>query len=326
MKFLGSLFVFAIISACAVFGAPTPDINQYDDTFHYWISTDNKKATIMGVNNKYANTVVVKPYITVQGERYYIHQIGAGAFSNTYVQNIVINSDVQSMHFSPNAFINASYIRTIELKTEKVTSDVSAFDGCGNYLGFSGVGTASLANDLAKQLLERWGLPVNKDYTNLSDYERNKALFELAKKVKNFSYATNIAYPDNVAVVLALKTGGSNGIARAFRILALNMGFKYNDVNVGGDGGYYSWNLVHTDIGNGKKWYNLDIIHTTFPSYYTASVFKTDSAQSSITNVSPSNWIIYINQYNFLGEQTYSPNTEKFYDWLVRNRQGVRAN
>jgi len=321
MKFLGSLITFTLLSICTVFSIP---VNVYDGTFHYWIS-DDMRATVMGVIDKNVLQVTIKPYVWYNNQRCYVHQIGAAAFSNTAVQSIIINSNVQSMHFSPNAFYNAKNIRTIELYTQKVTGEPSAFDNCGTNLGFIGVGTTSLINDLAKKILQSWNLPVNKDYTNVSDYQKMRALFDLAKKVKeNFSYNTKIAYPDNTAVVLALKIGGTNGISRAFRILALNMGFQYNDVHVGGDGGYYSWNLVHINKGNGKKWYNLDIVHTDFSSY-TTRVFKTDSTQSSVTSVKPSKWIIFINQYNFNGEQVYNPITENFTNWLIRNRQGVRA-
>jgi len=336
MKFLGSLFTFAVVGICSVFARP--DINQQDGTFKYWISDTSMKATIMGLVDKSRTSATVNQYITVEGQRYYVYQVGAGAFSGSSLQNLYVNSNVESMNFSPNAFQGASNIRTIYLNNNKVTADVGAFDGCGPYLGFSGKGTESLINDYAKKLLSSWGLPVNKDYTNLSDATRMRALHKLARIVKE-KFGTNdkIAYPSNVAVTLAIKTGNTLGIARAFRVLALNMGFKYNDVHVGTDNAYYSWNYVYVNKGNGKKWYNLDIINSDIPSSYTPNIFVTKAAQKNVLtkaygsiaefvsdNLNPDNWRIFINQYGFNGE-SISETSEKFYDWLVRNRAGVTA-
>jgi len=341
MKFFGSLFILGLISLCTVSAKPYTnkdgnDINQKDDTFRYWISDTDKKATITGVIDPSQTKVVVKAYLTVKGERYYVNQIGSGAFSNTEVQTIVVNDDVEQLNFSYNSFFNAKRMRTIELYNEKVTADVDAFADCGPNLGFKGRGTASLANDLAKKLLTRWNIKINKDFTNVSNDVIIDALYNLAKNVKNnFTYSTSIAYPDNAAVVLGLRTGGTNGIARAFRILALNMGFQYNDVHVGGDNKYYSWNLVHVNTGRGKKWYNLDVTHTDFDDNQKKRIFRDNNTQIGYlkryygvyenSKFNSDEWIIYINQYNFQGEQSYGSNTENFTNWLVRNRKGVRA-
>jgi len=345
MKFLGSLFTFALLGISTVFAEP--EINQYDDTFHYWISTTNKKATIMGVNNKYNTDVTIKPYITVEGQRYYVNQIGAGAFSNTEVQSITVGNDVQSLNFSYNSLFNANRIRSIKLNTEKVTADFGAFTNISKLVGFEGVGARSLANDMAKKLLQNWGLPIGKDYTNVSSYEFNSALYTLAYYVKkNFYVDDKIAYADNAVTVLALNGGNTNGIARAYRILAKAMGFQYNDVHVGNDTGYYSWNYVYiVKDGNYKKWYNLDIVNTEFSSLnYNPNVFRTLEQQKSVLKqkygnggdryLNTDNWIIYNNEYNYPGEfifvngQKYyydSPRTETFYGWCARNRSGARA-
>jgi len=337
MKFLGSLITFAFIGVCSVFARPA--INQQDDTFRYWISDTDKKATIMGIIDKTATSATVNAYITVEGERYYVKQVGAAAFSGSALRDLYVNSNVEIMNFSPNAFQGASNLRTITLNNNKVSADIGAFDGCGPNLGFSGRGTESLINDYARKLLSNWGLPVGKDYTNLDEETRMKALHKLARVVKtNFGINDKIAYPSNVAVTLALKTGNTLGIARAFRILALNMGFQYNEVHVGTDNARYSWNYVYVNKDkSGKKWYNLDIVNRSVPSSYNANIFVTKDAQKSTltsaygssaqyytTNLNPDNWYIYINQYGFNGE-SIPASTEKFYDWLVRNRAGVTA-
>jgi len=342
MKLLGSLFTLAVLGISTVFCAPTPDINQYDDTFHYWISDTNKKATIMGINNKVAKTATVKPYIIVEGERYYVYQIGAAAFTNSNLETLIINDKdayandqfVESINISHNALRGATKLKNIELNTDKVTADLYAFDGVSTNINFSGKGVPSLVNDYAKKLLESWGIDTGVDYTNASDTDVMKALHKLARAVKtNFGVNDKIAYPSNVAVVLALKTGSTNGIARAYRILARNMGFQYNDVHVGGDNGYYSWNYVYINKGNGKKWYNLDIINTSISSRYTSSIFKTNTQQKNVIEnkyggntsyANPDNWVIYINEYNYPGENSYTI-SENFTNWLIRNRQGVRA-
>jgi len=337
MKFLGSLFTL-VLSTCAVFVASKPDINQTDGMFNYWISTDTRTATVMGLRDKYANYVTLNPYVTVEGKKYYVNQIGAGAFSSSNLQGVIVNSNIKSLNISPNAFNGASNIRSIELNTENVTADFSAFDGIGTLVGFQGVGTPSLANSLAKQLLQSWNLPVGKDYTKVSDEEFKRALYSLAYKVKkNFTINDKIAYSSNVASVLALKSGSYNGIARAYRILAKNMGFQYHDVHVGGDGGRYSWNYVYiVKDDEHKRWFNVDIFHYSFrSSKYDANLFRTKEQQKGAikSTVDPSNWIIYLNEYNYPNEYIlvngekwyYNPSTQDFYGWCVINRSGAQA-
>jgi len=333
MKFLGSLITFAFIGVCSVFARPA--INQQDDTFRYWISDTDKKATIMGIIDKTATSATVNAYITVEGERYYVKQVGAAAFSGSALRDLYVNSNVEIMNFSPNAFQGASNLRTITLNNNKVSADIGAFDGCGPNLGFSGRGTESLINDYAKKLLAGWGLPVNKDYTNISDFNRKQALYQLAKVVHdNFNINDKIAYPSNVASVLALKQGNYLGIARAFRILALNMGFQYNDVHVGGDGYRFYWNYVYVNLNGSKRWYNVDILHSNFPESYSSKIFANTRKQKSVLeeaysgshDVNPDEWIIFNNQYGYSGEKKYTPEVENFDDWLIRNRAGVRDN
>jgi len=345
MKFLGSLFTFAVLGICSVFAEP--DINQHVGNLHYWISTTTMKATVMGVKTSGVYEVTIPSYITVEGRRYYINQIGPGAFSNSDVQRINVPSDVQSLNISYNAFFDAKNIRNIKLDTEKVTADNGAFTNIGTLVGFEGVGARSLANDMAKKLLQSWGLPVGKDFTNVSSNEFNRALYTLAYYVKkNFGVYDKIAYKDNAVSVLAIGAGGSNGIARVYRILAKNMGFQYNDVHVGSDTGYYSWNYVYINkTGTYKQWYNLDIVNTNFPStQYNSSVFRTKAQQRSVLRskygsgaeqyLNTDNWIIFNNEYNYPGEFIYvqgqkyyfdSPRTETFYGWCVRNRSGAIA-
>ncbi|ORX40402.1 hypothetical protein BCR36DRAFT_588167 [Piromyces finnis] len=337
---LFSLFSFALLSVSAVLSIP---INFSDGVFRYWLSDDNMKATITGVVNEKRTSFSVNPYVVYNGKRYYVNQIGTAAFSHSDARTIVVNEKdaytndrfIESINISPSAFYNAKNLRSLQLDTDKVTADAGAFDGLNTYINFSGKGVPNLVNDYAKKLLNQWNLPIGKDYTNATPYDFNKDLFNLAVKVKeNFGVNDKVAYKDNVAVVLALKSGSTNGIARAFRILARNMGYQYNDVHVGGDNGYYSWNYVYTRFNTktNKKWYNVDIINTSFSknsSYRT--IYKTSDEQSKVIESKyssgtkypdPRNWIIYINEYNYSGE-TYA--TENFYSWLVRNRAGVQA-
>lgn len=325
-----------------VVAAPAP-INYNDGTFNYWLSDTDKKATVMGVDPKFkdAYELTLNPWVTYNGQRYYVKQIGAGAFSNTQVVDLIVPSDIEIMNFSSRAFFNAQYIRTIDLRNQKVSADIGAFENCGRNLSFIGKGVESLVDSYSKNLLKQWGLPVNKDYTNLPDIDRMKDLYTLARKVsENISYYSNTGNPSNTAVVMVFGKGDSNGIARVYRNLAINMGIPINDVQVGGDGQYFSWNYVYVL----RKWYNVDIIHYKFGKYstYESSLFTTDRNQrevirkgygySSVDDVKPiKKWIIYINRYNYYDEWKYNypyrqgSNTEIFEDWLIRNRQGVRA-
>jgi len=260
MKGLLSLITFVLLSVYAVVGEP--DINQVDDTFRYWISTTTMTATIMGLKNLTAEKVVVTPYITVEGQNYYVNQLGAGALSNSAVHTLVVGNDIRSFKFGYNSLYNANKLRNVILKTQNVTADSGAFNNLSLFINFEGIGCRSLANDMSRKILESWGLPTGKNYRNVSADEFNRDLYTLAYYVKsNFYQYDKIASPENVVCVLALKVGNTNGIARAYRILARNMGFEFNDVHVGGDSGYYSWNYVYIQKdGNTKQWYNLDNI------------------------------------------------------------------
>lgn len=339
---LASLALLFVINVWMVLAAPAP-INYSDGKFNYWLSDTNKKATIMGVDNKFKNEyeLTLNPWVTYNGQRYYVNQIGAGAFSNTGVVDLIVPTDVEIINFSYRAFNDAKNIRTIDLRNEKVTADIDAFINSGRNLSFIGKGCESLVNSYAKNLLKLWNLPVNKDYTNLEDIKRMRDLYTLARKVKEYvTYYSNTGNPSNTAVVMVFGKGDSNGIARVYRNLAINMGIPINDVQVGGDNQYFSWNYVYVL----KKWYNVDIIHYNFGKYstYESDLFTNDSKQreviqkaygySSVDDVTPiKKWIIFTNRYNYFDEWKYNypykqvSTTEVFEDWLIRNRQGVRA-
>jgi len=348
MKSFVCLLTFVLLSVNAVFGAPKFNINQYDDLFHYWISNTTMTATIMGVKNLTTTKVTLNPYITVDGKNYYVNQIGAGAFSNSDVETIIVGNNIRSLKFGYNSFYNAKKIKTIILKTPNVIADDGAFNNLSIRVNFEGIGCRSLANDVSRKLLQKWKLPVGKNYKNVSTKEFNKDLYTLAYYVNmNFFVYKRIAYPDNAVTVLTLKGGNANGIARAYRILARNMGFEYNDVHVGGDeAGQFSWNYVYiVKDGTNKMWYNLDVLNTEFPSIdYNPNVFRTLEQQKSVLQrkygskdseyLDTDNWIIYNNEYNYPGEfifiedQMYyfdSPRTETFNEWCTRNKSGARA-
>ncbi|ORX40403.1 hypothetical protein BCR36DRAFT_588169 [Piromyces finnis] len=333
---LFSLLSFALLSVSAVFSAPAYDF--CDIAFCY--SLKNNKATLVSVRDKNMDQYSIGPYAQSRNGsyKYVLEKIGSNAFDGSMVRSITINHDDQ-ITFASKCFENAPYLKDIILNVGHVFADVDAFDGLTKYATFSGKGVPSLVEDYSKKLLQKWNLPVGKDYTNVSAYTFNKDLFKLAVKVKeNFSHYDKVAAKDNVAVVLALKSGGNTGIARAFRMLARTMGYKYNDVHVGGDNGYYNWNYVYTrlDDNSNKKWYNVDILNTNFNKNSSVnSIFRTKYSQrmfiaSKFGNDSPyanvDNWIIYVNEYGYYGEKLYSDQiTENFYSWLVRNRAGVQA-
>lgn len=340
MKVLGSLFTFALLGVSAVFGQSNI---AYGDTFIYQVSNSDKKATLVGLNGneKFLSDANLRPTVMSGGITYNVNQIGSNAFANTGVEVIFVNNDIQSLHFANNALSNAKKLRSVRLNVEKVTADEGAFNNLSPLVDFEGVGARSLAIDISKKLLKSWNLPIGQDFTAVSTYEFKKNLLTLAYNVKrNFKVDNNVANPNNAVNVLALKAGSSNGIARAYRILALTMGYQYNDVHVGGDGGDHSWNYVFITMnGSPRTWYNLDIVNTDITNKYDVSFFRTKEQQKNVLQqkygysqyLNTDNWIIFRNEYNYPGEffisegQKYYydiPRTSDFYSWCVTSRSG----
>eukprot|EP00833_Pecoramyces_ruminatium_P005722 jgi/Orpsp1_1/1179754/evm.model.c7180000070661.1 len=341
MKFLtlALLAVFNIWMVCA-----RPDysdiVNQTDGKFNYWVSWDTLTATVMGVKPAYANTntLTLNPTLKVQGKTFTITQIGAAAFSNNNVKNLIVPSSIKKINISPRAFFN-SYIESIDFRCKEVTLDGDlSFEGCNKHALFKGDGVPSLVTNYAKYLLKQWNLPVDyqgyTDQKDSGDYKRVRDLYTLAKNLKTFiEYNEGIAHGDSAASALVLRAANSEGIARAFNVMARVMGVPPYHTEVGFDGKYYRWNYVKVIKDESyREWYNVDIVHYNFGNAkYSRSLFKSVSAQknilknaynlSSTNELDFNNWKIYDNVYNYPGEWTFSgPFVSELYSWLVRNR------
>ncbi|ORX76362.1 hypothetical protein BCR32DRAFT_248807 [Anaeromyces robustus] len=340
MKLINIAYII-VLNIWMVYARPdyADEINKSDGKFHYWVSYETKTATIMGVEPKYANsnTLYVEPVLNVNGKVFTVNQIGAAAFSNNNVKNLIIPERVKKINISPNAFFN-SYIETINFRCKEVTvTNELAFDGCNKHVHFKGNGVQSLVDNYSKYLLQKWGLPVNyQKYTDNSDPNDSKRLhdlYTLAKKLKeHVTYMESAAHSDTAASALLLKAGNSEGIARAFRTMSITMGILSHETYVGFDAKYYRWNYVKVKRDNQYRyWYNIDIVHSTYGSSYNKNVFRKVGEQKAILkkayNLSSdkeldfNNWQIYENRYNYPEEWTYNtPYIYQLYSWMVRNR------
>jgi len=320
MKFFGSFIVLALINLVTVFAGPPPNVYKKDSTFEYWLSSGN--AYIMDVVNSGLSSVTIPPYVTFDGVRYPVTQL-LNVYTNTNnLKTITVNNNFDhDFTFSNFGLQKVKSLRNIVVNSKRVKAIDDAFAGLSDNLNIYGSGVSNMMASYAKS----WLFYHNIDSIVLNSttplYKRQNKLYEVARAVaREFSYYSNIAYPNNGAVTLALKKGGSLGIARAFRILAMAAGFDYNDIHVISDNKYYSWNTVKFD----NRWYNYDILYNPNMTYDDAT-FNTRVLKpkyGSLTNTS--NWIIYIGQYGYSGE---SPSgSENFTNWLIRNRLGFRTN
>jgi len=81
-----------------------------------------------------------------------------------------------------------------------------------------------------------------------------KDLFTLAKQIqRTFGLYDKVAYPDNAANVAFIGSGSRDGFARLYRIIAIVMGFKDDQILVGCDNIHYCWNYVKVDVYEGQR-------------------------------------------------------------------------
>ncbi|ORX80233.1 hypothetical protein BCR32DRAFT_268966 [Anaeromyces robustus] len=259
-----NLILLALVNVWIAFALPA---STYEDsTFSYELSTSNKRAVITKVIDKKATAVTIPPFVTVEGQKYFVTEVDKQFLGNTNVQILHVSSDFNIypnivLNFRNFAFLGAYNLRTINLKGNKITA--SAFNGLyglsDNVLIY-GDGTQYLIQDVCFKLLKSWKLPTLKDYTILPVDDMKKDLFTLAKRVKeNYEIDSNVMHDDNAAVVFALGRGSRIGIGRVYRNLALYMGVEYHRVQVIADKkSHYAWNFVSTPLNNGT-WYFVDI-------------------------------------------------------------------
>jgi len=331
MKFLGSFILLAILNIVSVFAGPQPPIYTSDGVFEYYINSDI--AHIIRVHNLYAKELVVTPYAYYNGKRYNVHDISSG-LTGSRVEKITIHESIQhEFSLGGSIFNEAKYLKTIQVDAPNVYFYDPKYNGIKRNVVLQGKGVEKMALRFAKNFLkEEYNINTRSYSYSTSDYQRMQHLYELGRDIKpDFSYNTNVSNADSGIHTLIYKSGSTLGIARAFRILALAMGFGVNDVCVAGDNRYFSWNIINLH----HTWVHYDIVHTKFRTGQgDVSVFYNDDdfisrvltpAYGSSNGINKNNFVVYLANYGYPGEVSGST-TKNYLQWLADYRKNIRSN
>jgi len=328
MKFIGTSILLVILNFCLVFAAPY--YKQQDEKFNFWITTDYK-ASIVGLRNTNLDDIVIPPYFVVDDKRYVVNEISSYAFYNTKIRSVKIGSNINNIEIQNYAFSKCSALKTFTIDSPKVTVGTRAFENSNPDMVIKGSGVPSFVKSFCTNLVKIWGFKVNKDYTNLTQYERKKDLFTLAKELNKYVTFSGNADQGNAAVALALRHASWGGIARAYYQLALAIGIKDTEVLIGGDYNVSAWNYVKVD----GKWYNVDVARFDFNTYksYTNTFFYTKVTFGQFLNAkqptgkfneAPARWVVCRDVIHYQGEPPY--NDVIYLDNYLRNfNLGSRA-
>ncbi|ORX57950.1 hypothetical protein BCR36DRAFT_580499 [Piromyces finnis] len=323
MKFLGTTILFALINLCLVYARAT-DKNQSNEFFYFWITGNTKKATIVGLSDKSLVNINIPQYFVVDGERYYVDEIGYSAFTKSKLQTVTISGDIEKITISAFAFSECQSLKTVTINTPKVSVNTMAFNNANPDVVIKGSGVPAFVKSFSENLVKEWGFTVNKDYVNLTQTERKKDLFKLANKLNSYITFSGNADQGNAAVALAVRHASWGGISRAYYNLAIAIGIKSNEVLIGGDAAVSAWNYVKVD----NKWYNVDVSRFDFKTYssYSNVFFYTKSGFSSFLdrnqpsgkyNHSPARWVVVNDLIHYQGEPAYNGVT--YFDNYLRN-------
>ncbi|OUM57409.1 hypothetical protein PIROE2DRAFT_17623 [Piromyces sp. E2] len=330
MKFLGTAILLALINFCLVFARPN-DKQQSNEFFYFWITGASHKATIVGLSDKSLVDITVPQYFVVDGERYYVDEIGYSAFSGSKIKSITIGSNIEKITLSGFSFAECKELKTFTIDSPKVFVNTMAFHKANPNMVIKGSGVPAFVKSLGEGIAKGWGFKINKDYTNLTQTERKRDLFNLAKNLNNHVTFDGNTDQGNAAVALALRHASWGGISRAYYQLALIIGIKDTEVLIGGDAAVSAWNYVKVD----GKWYNVDVSRFNFNTYKTYSnvFFYTKSGFSKFLNTeqpsgkynnTPSRWVVVKDLIHYQGEANYH-GTTNFDSYLRINDLGTRT-
>jgi hypothetical protein len=329
MKFFGSALILTIINFCLINARPN-DYRQQDDKFYFWLDNEHK-ATIKGLSDRSIKDVVIPQYFVVDGERWYVNSIGHAAFSGYDITSVTIPDTIESITFDTYAFEDCKKLKTLTINAGKVPKvALRAFYKTNVDIVIKGSAVPAFTEALAKSVLSDFGLSVNKDYTNVSQYNRKKDLFTLGKKLNRYITFDGNADQGNAAVALAVGHASWGGVSRAYYQLARAMGIKATEVLIGGDAAVSAWNYVKVD----GKWYNVDVSRYEFKNdSYNNAFFKSKSQFSTFLNEKqpsgkynnkPSYWVVVRDLIHYQGESYYH-GTTYFDSYLSQNNLGSRA-
>lgn len=334
MKCISSVILLAL-SVVTVFGRK--QIGTHNNGYTYELYDDNR-ATLVTTYYNSLNEFSIPAYVSVKGKFYTVSEIKEDALYGKDVKKITIDGDNPGLFIKKNAFRGVRGLKEFYINSKQVDVEVGSFNGVGNYVQFQGAGIQDTVERYALKLLKKWSLPIGKNYEYVDEYDRMGDLFLLAKNMqRSFGLYDKVAYPDNAANVAFIGAGSRDGFARLYRIFAMVMGFKDDQVLVGCDNIHYCWNYVKVNVNEGERTWHvlnaLDTIEDMFLMKVNSFQDEKDFIENTLKpfygeyyTLKPHEFIIHNDRYNYPGESKYNYlNNEKFDSWLSKNNAGKRT-
>lgn len=267
-------------------------------------------------------------------------EILSSAFENTGLTSITIPNGVTSI--GPYAFSNCTKLKTVNFKAGatgapglklcgysfmndtalssvtfsrmKMTTVLTAFNGCGANFKSYGAGQVDYVRDISKQLLSQWGLSWKSSFNEAQQKQFFTMLQNhLTSYVKRGSFVEQ-AQEGCTATVLSVRMGTCGGFARAYYNLCLEAGVPAERVLFAGDQHCHAWNYVKC----GNSWYNIDASNNIGlcgnAGFISAMGFNT-----SVTAHDPANWIAGVNEYIGSTDNGYVKSETRKFDYILNN-------
>jgi len=303
---------------------------KINNKLFYFQVTPSNKATIVGLADKSIANVYIPQYLVVDGEKYYVNEIGHTAFCGSSIKSVTIGSDIESIDIDAFAFSECWKLETFTINAQKVNVDIDALYDTNANMVIKGRSVPAFVESVSKKLVLSFGLEVNKDYTKHSEMDRKRDLFILAKKLNEYITFSGNRDQGNAAVALTIRCASWGGISRAYYNLAIAMGIKETEILIGGDCAVSAWNYAKVD----GKWYNVDVSRFDFfKNYtYTDSFFFSNANFSEFLNVKqpqgaynnkPERWVVVNDLFHY--DYDSSKPVTNFNIYLSSNDLGDRA-
>jgi len=332
MKFI-NLAIIALSSISLVLSKPLTDKNYCYKEFCYLVENGSGgPATIKGFSAKYQNSKVanIPASVNIEGNTFYIKTIDRLAFSKlSTLEEVNIASGISNLTIKYGAFSECPNLKRVVLNCQKYTIDdpLATFTSPNRAVQFLGKGVKDYTDKHMSKIIKNYSLPSKSKYTDLYDYERKSDLFVLARHLSQYRYA-DFNDGDNAITLYKTGFGTDAGHARLFRLLAIAMGVKSNEILVAYDGKGKYWNYVKVD----GYWYNASVNYPfrMVSDYYYAEwkkpFFHGNEEWKGETTVPPSQWLVMKTNYGYKDELRGQPTYENFDSYLRQNNLGSRKN
>ncbi|ORX54322.1 hypothetical protein BCR36DRAFT_581955 [Piromyces finnis] len=335
MKCISNFIILALVSVTTVFCAPTKVASIISDRLTYNLY-NNGKASLVKAPYGSLTEITIPGSVSFNGKRYLVNEIVANAFLDKEVNKITIDSSNTGIRINENAFYGIRNLKEFNINSKYVEPEIGAFYNAGNNIYFKGSGIPSAVNRYSEKLLNKWDLPVGKNYKYVDDWDRMKEIFTLAKRIQEtYNIYDKVADANSTTAAIFIGAGSSVGLSRVFRTIALVMGIPENEFLTGYDNIHVSWNYVKVDINKGKKWYVFDIQDKIGKNtLWNLSAFKEETKlvatlkkfYGSGYTINPNDFVILNRRYVYQNESSNGlKESENFNDWLKRTNGGERT-